>query len=257
MSSTQNGRHETAGSVKRGLVDLPGELRNRIYHFVTEDGPITFTYASRRLREKLSDDEITASGIDQRVPRLIGLMQTCRQLRSEYLPLYAGQTTIRVFHVDIGEVMRSHFPFFARDNQGNATGNLLLEVIPLEITVPLRRTKQVYPIIDILPLIMYCWEHPGLRVSCHMALPVAERGDIWEGFEEHVKTICDLAAHTQLREWLNATVSAIEMEYGHPYIGIILKNGLDEDWVWRNGCSGRNGTDRPGGCTECVRSPVW
>ncbi|KAH7412316.1 hypothetical protein DE146DRAFT_275704 [Phaeosphaeria sp. MPI-PUGE-AT-0046c] len=222
------------GSPKCYLLDLPGELRNRIYSFVREDNPVTFT--SRPLFKSLSDDDIKAYGIDQRTPSFLGLTQTCHQLRKEYSPLYAAHTTIRVFHVDLKEVMRLNFPFLARDTDGNAIGNLLLVSIPWKIYYHLRRPTWIYPIIDALPLILYCGKHANFHVTYDYNVPRDPlKNPVRPGTEDGMKHLCDAAAIPKWQEWLNSSASVIELRYNDCYIRIIMKQyeGLRWDWSGR------------------------
>ncbi|KAF2249787.1 hypothetical protein BU26DRAFT_604103 [Trematosphaeria pertusa] len=58
-----------------GLLSLPGELRNRIYHFCVESYPIYIR-----------------SVFLPRKPQFIALTRVCRQIREEFLPMFLKKT---------------------------------------------------------------------------------------------------------------------------------------------------------------------
>ncbi|OSS47212.1 hypothetical protein B5807_10034 [Epicoccum nigrum] len=108
---------ERAGiTAAKGLLDLPGEIRNRIYDYVA-DGGGTFKII------RLDTEELTnrhhynklmkrgdINGTDR--PSSIGLpsldlAQLCRKLRAEFRPLFIAQTTFVIQEEDIGTLIDS------------------------------------------------------------------------------------------------------------------------------------------------------
>ncbi|XPS72762.1 hypothetical protein M3J09_004922 [Ascochyta lentis] len=84
--------HVELGSVAKmtriPLLDLPGEIRNRIYKFAVEKQPIFLSHITSKPLEELSKDR------SEHCQQFFGLTQVCRQIRSEYLPLYRSRTKV-------------------------------------------------------------------------------------------------------------------------------------------------------------------
>lgn len=81
----QNNKHGRSSRTKSRFLDLPPELRNRIYEFVLLPGRIM---VSRR--------GSASPGSDSRSPRAI--IQVCRQVRKESLPMYLHNNTFVLAH---------------------------------------------------------------------------------------------------------------------------------------------------------------
>ncbi|RYO35158.1 hypothetical protein AA0111_g3221 [Alternaria arborescens] len=69
-----------------GLLELPGELRNRIYDFAQESGQVRVVYKQSLHLEQ----------VEQTSRQFCGLTQVCRKLRVEYLPVYNAQTIVSI-----------------------------------------------------------------------------------------------------------------------------------------------------------------
>ncbi|KAI4910855.1 hypothetical protein J4E90_007111 [Alternaria incomplexa] len=72
------------------LLKLPGELRNRIYNYAQEPRDVHLTRKPTQQHEQTNKTH----------RQFFGLTQVCRQLRSEYLPMYMAQTKVHIQCVD-------------------------------------------------------------------------------------------------------------------------------------------------------------
>ncbi|CAN9359219.1 hypothetical protein CC77DRAFT_300428 [Alternaria alternata] len=68
------------------LLELPGELRNRIYDFVQEPDQVRLVYKPSLHHKQ----------VEQTSQQFFGLTQVCRKLRVEYLPIYNAQTIVSI-----------------------------------------------------------------------------------------------------------------------------------------------------------------
>lgn len=97
--------------------NLTLELRNRIYDFASEDKSVA--YFPRRIRDgNYTEEQLRAYGVMNIPPQSLGLAQTCRQIRAQYMPVYARTATIHACHLDIPEFLRKGFPHMGRDSDG-------------------------------------------------------------------------------------------------------------------------------------------
>ncbi|KAF1848855.1 uncharacterized protein K460DRAFT_81724 [Cucurbitaria berberidis CBS 394.84] len=118
------------------MLDLPGEIRNRIYYFAAEKRMVMFN--PRRTTEPVDQSSKIASSVfsssedeplftlganaledfpfttketdderrNKRATRQFrSLTQACRMIRNEFLPLYRRKTTYRICHVDLQDYL--------------------------------------------------------------------------------------------------------------------------------------------------------
>lgn len=202
------------------------ELRNRIYEFSREDGPIT--YISHRLQQ-YTDAQLQAHGVDKRAPKFLGLTRACRQLRQEYAPIYAAQSKVHVCHLDLEEFMRLDFPYLYHDNNGKVTGTVLLDWRSINVNIENERNLEKK--INILPFIKCCRENPNLRVECGThGCPCATCQLNWSGTKPGLEDLFRLVAKPELQKWLEEAVSAIILQY-EIYVDFIIKEGQGRDWM--------------------------
>jgi hypothetical protein len=153
--------HKEVGSF--GFFNLPGEIRNRIYAFATEQGPIT--YHSDRIKKYFNDEKLR---IPKRRPEFFGLTQVCRQIQAEYSPNYAANTNIHVVHLDLEEFIERNKPHMVHNKDEKPAGNLFVDCRQsgnrehenIDLT-PFENGP-----IDILPFIEYLMTGPRLVVKC-------------------------------------------------------------------------------------------
>ncbi|KAH7082607.1 hypothetical protein BKA63DRAFT_583610 [Paraphoma chrysanthemicola] len=190
------------------LLELPGELRNRIYDFAVEE-PIT--YFSRRL-QTWSATELESSGITEQKPLYQNLTQSCRQLRKEYLPLYVGQLELHVCHVDVDEFIDAGCPFLPRDNDGRTYGNMFVDCRSVVRHGLYGEPTPTEPDFDISFFLTYCSNNPDLRVQGGFNDCECCRPD-WSGLKKVFDALFDVARRPKLVKWLKEAVFAVELEY--------------------------------------------
>ncbi|OAG11671.1 uncharacterized protein CC84DRAFT_1211322 [Paraphaeosphaeria sporulosa] len=82
------------------LLQLPGELRNRIYDFAREEGPV-------------GEQSTTRSQ-----PLFLGLTQTCRVIRNEYRPTYMAYTMFSMRLLDAYTFIPAYVKPHGEDSHG-------------------------------------------------------------------------------------------------------------------------------------------
>jgi hypothetical protein len=226
---------EPSGANKCYLTALPGELRNRIYDFTTEDQRIT--YFPQRL-EGWSNKDLRLYGIVREQPNYHALTQVCRLVRAEFSPIYARQIEVHVSHVDLEDYMVMGFPLLARGRDGKVHGSLYVDCRPTSLTslraamqgyAPMRDDLRAEPTIDILPFLEHCMDLPDLRVRTgfHDTGYCAED---WVDPDNFVNTLLDVARRPGLRKWLEEEVHAIFLRWPAKFT-CVIKEGDNYEWM--------------------------
>ncbi|KAH7093702.1 hypothetical protein FB567DRAFT_624915 [Paraphoma chrysanthemicola] len=190
------------------LLELPGELRNRIYDFTIEE-PII--YFSRRLRT-CSAEELECLGITEQKPLYRSLTQSCRQLRKEYLPLYAARLELHVCHVDLDDFMDAGCPFLSRDNGGKTFGHVFVDCRSTGRYDQYGNCVLTEPNVDISSFLMYCSHNSDLRVQGGFNDCECYRPD-WSGLKKVFDDLFNVARRPWLAKWLKEAVFAVRLEY--------------------------------------------
>ncbi|CAN9430071.1 unnamed protein product [Alternaria alternata] len=98
-----------------GLLELPGELRNRIYDLAQESDQVRLVYKPSLHHEQ----------VEQTSRQFFGLTQVCRKLRVEYLPIYNAHTIVSIDCVHTASYIDT-FILSAGVEPKQARGNLIV-----------------------------------------------------------------------------------------------------------------------------------
>jgi hypothetical protein len=189
------------------------ELRNRIYDHVLE--PLKIQLLPRPT-SRPSSTSITSW--DKLIRKSLGLTQTCRQLREEFLPLHQQSTEI---------VIGSRFAqFYVNDAFADPT--LATGVIGIELE----------PVSDVIPLLRLCETTPHLNVKFY-------------GWGAHmVKAVTDVRGNKKWREAQLDCVPKIAYNIFSEPFAVVLKMQVCvqavEDWMPWNSVA-RDAVRRRGG----------
>ncbi|KAF2993454.1 hypothetical protein E8E13_002209 [Curvularia kusanoi] len=98
----------TAAVQHSRLLAIPGEIHNLIYEFIIEKALSRTQLKFTDVKEHPDSIRLTRKpGHEQDWPNLlrisVGLTQTCRQLRQEFLPIHQACVTVRVTKKDLPE----------------------------------------------------------------------------------------------------------------------------------------------------------
>jgi hypothetical protein len=178
------------------FLDLPAELRNRIYKITMEDAPREAIsrnrsteapgfrkHSFRRLRG------VAYSTNKLKMPPFLGLLQTCQTIRSEYHPWYIGQPPMYIADIQI------YFHVFIERPKLNwkKAYDIFHESLQ-SIKIVLSRCEYV----DLLPLLRLKARHPSTNIEL-------ERGSeafLSQGVEPFRHVVIDNQDETWLH-WIN------------------------------------------------------
>ncbi|KAI8931078.1 hypothetical protein NX059_012089 [Plenodomus lindquistii] len=153
------------------LLDLPGELRNRIYDYCAETITVSTTFCTSHPGHKAE---------------YRGLTQVCRQIRQEYHPIYMSGTTFEIDYKHISSYWNARYPESAdQDVLATYSGKLIVQ---------LDFTGSKYLREDILHLLQRLAQSPRISIRFEWEDPV-DLGFDPTGALEHVnalfKCICE------------------------------------------------------------------
>ncbi|KAF9697510.1 hypothetical protein EKO04_004118 [Ascochyta lentis] len=126
------------------LLDLPGELRNRIYNFTVEEGTIRF----QRNQEPPNSNSTTKR-------QFFSLTQVCRSIRSEFSPLYRARTLVSLTPENLYEYISIFL------TPPNITDDQITGLITLNLTANPNTTS----CIDLKPLLQLLQRAKNLHVG--------------------------------------------------------------------------------------------
>ncbi|KAH7076366.1 hypothetical protein BKA63DRAFT_593681 [Paraphoma chrysanthemicola] len=113
----QTHKSDVPGTVNSGrcrLLELPAKIRNRIYDFVQERGVYWCALVDDDCHPLLSfrKDPFPTAPVPATFSarNFIALMQTCRQVRADYRPLWLVRAQARIRMYDLPRYMQSYFP---------------------------------------------------------------------------------------------------------------------------------------------------
>jgi hypothetical protein len=182
------------------------ELRNYIYKYAAEQS------ISVKLvhRPGHSTDNIDYAEQDR---KLLGLTQTCRQIRAEFLPVYLEKTTIAFFYLQVDQYVST----FVDPQDGtyeDAVGSVLLLSV-----------NAACPSVDILPLIKLIARAP--RFTARFTKNSGGDISLYDALlNNHHSPQWDLYVSTSLSQ-VNIGID----EYDLPEITIVVKKESVEGWM--------------------------
>ncbi|KAF2832676.1 hypothetical protein CC86DRAFT_92679 [Ophiobolus disseminans] len=164
--------NKTSNSSAAPLLRLSGELRNRIYHFAQEAKPL-FIIPPMKRDESILPGQSSSS--TQR-PQYQGLMQTCRQLRAEFRPIYRAQTVHHLYPVHVAAYI-STFLRRSDEKMDTVVDNVVLDIHQQQLDMPATND------FSILPLIRFCYDlnrtpHANCRLRVRVQTCAADLSDI-------------------------------------------------------------------------------
>ncbi|KAF2119652.1 hypothetical protein BDV96DRAFT_642669 [Lophiotrema nucula] len=136
------------------LLQIPGEIRNCIYQFATEDDrlPVTLRPTDRPHSSTL-DPALAAVPLHRR--QFHALTRACHQIRHEFQPIYATRTEIWLHLEDVPRYIQAFFSSEDPAVRAKYLGNLFINSYTCE-----KVKNQGF---DFLPLIKLLLEAPGIR----------------------------------------------------------------------------------------------
>ncbi|KAF2119592.1 hypothetical protein BDV96DRAFT_567863 [Lophiotrema nucula] len=148
---------------RKGLLSLPGEIRNLIYHYLTQTYPARFfdiQIEPRLIIPVLGLPPPLRSWHDYALTNhMRSLTKTCRELRTEYLPIYRRNRSMQIDSSHgISRFLLAFFPL-----QG-----VLDEIVAgyiSNLTILIRTEWKGQGPIDLLPLVVLARKAPLLQVN--------------------------------------------------------------------------------------------
>ncbi|KAF9697529.1 hypothetical protein EKO04_004116 [Ascochyta lentis] len=209
---------------KHTILNLPGELRNKIYEFCQEEG----TVCLRLHAEPVDQDKRHGPAYSQQFSKLL---QVCHQLRSEFVAIYREKSVVEIQSVDLPSYL-DVFLAPASLNHENAIGNLI---------IGLHHREQDHGI-DILPLLRLIRESKYLQVQIKLYFYENELpdGDIHTWFRK----LCHPGSAPLLHAYLDKAVKALEIRWEHDWevleICFEVHDEYYESWMetWRERYNG-------------------
>jgi hypothetical protein len=135
----------------------PVEIRNQIFDLMLEPEEATLSPLKQNFPEGVHDPE------EKRL--FFAVTQVCRQLRSEFLPIYLAQNVVHVLH----DHLLAYLDVFARpitNDASSTTGNIALDLL---YGPDGHATADTF---DLFPALMLCAKSPRLTIQlgayhCH------------------------------------------------------------------------------------------
>ncbi|KAJ4309206.1 hypothetical protein N0V94_009033 [Neodidymelliopsis sp. IMI 364377] len=210
------------------LLDLPGELRNRIYVYVVE------TQLIRLVRRQTQESTPTTPRIEAG-QQFSSLTQACRRLRFEFSPIYKAKTTVLILPHELYDYIDSFLsPPGIKDEE--IVGSILLDLIdPHRYT--LRR-------IDIKPLLHLLRRAKNLHVSTHDIIDIStfvHAHDRNPTIQDILADLYDIHDMDIFLDYVEQAMTALELR-GSEETGVEIVFELDEghweewmaEWKIRN-----------------------
>ncbi|KAF2792520.1 hypothetical protein K505DRAFT_362834 [Melanomma pulvis-pyrius CBS 109.77] len=165
---------------KLRFMDIPAELRNLIYEYCVEEPRCTFStktvYLTKRKPDQDAVHTVRRGRRKQWIRQFFALTQVCRQIRSEFRPIYMkdNQTWIRI--KDSAEYIETFFPSVLSSSNspssslistGGFQGNFVVNVIE-DYYTDWPQEHQVQAPKDITRLLEICMarEEPVFKFAC-------------------------------------------------------------------------------------------
>lgn len=118
----------------------------------------------------------------------------------------------------------------ARDEEGIPIGDLFLDCKTIDIDPAFDAENE--PQIDLLPLIRYCEQNPGIRVICgNHGCPCDLCQLNWSDLENGIHALFRIAERPKLREWLDNHVAKITLQF-EVDLRFRIKKGRGYDWMF-------------------------
>jgi hypothetical protein len=189
------------------------EIRNYIYEFAVEqDTSVKLSHCPNM------DPDIDWAAQDR---QSLGLTQTCRQWRTEYLPIFK-ETNVEIPYYIVEQYLETFVQPQLRDGQTKkVVGNLILAIYEDFIWL-------TQPTVNILPLIEYCDCFPRLAVRFHTELAYNATDEIM------LNALLNSHKNTTWSKYLQGAVSKVlvvnEDRVG-ALIEIVVKEEYEEYWM--------------------------
>ncbi|KAI4942696.1 hypothetical protein J4E91_009865 [Alternaria rosae] len=204
------------------LLKLPGELRNRIYGFAQEPDDIHLVHKLTRQYEY--------AGQPKR--QFFGLTQACRQLRTEYLPIYKAQTRVQIQCLDSLPYINT-FVLPTGTEPKQARGNLTVQLPDhgYEPKGELGTKGDLAPHRDIIYLVFLCSKAPQVNV----AFRLADIPPLQPRMERVLYNLIHSEAVPELHTFVQNSVKHVECmfvkEKNAPLVIFWIKKGHAKEWM--------------------------
>ncbi|KAH8719135.1 hypothetical protein GQ44DRAFT_829418 [Phaeosphaeriaceae sp. PMI808] len=156
------------------LLELPAELRNRIYHLARE-----IEFDSDEKIPRLKKGAGTAKDSSSHAWQFFALTQTCRQLRTEYRPMWLRDCSVCIEFTDFPEFVTDFYSFqnnyhnapkkllISCDDRVDDTPHILFDLSPLLLLQASSPTFEAKFVSSVLldPELLECWDC-GHLINC-------------------------------------------------------------------------------------------
>ncbi|KAI8931002.1 hypothetical protein NX059_012013 [Plenodomus lindquistii] len=205
------------------FLKLPGELRNRIYEFATEDCTREFVLRSYKRGYSELCVFCARATTDTVVKRqYYSLTQVCHQIRNEYLPLYRARTETYIRLDDINEYINSIIVV-----PGSAASEAIGKVVVISETCDLDAQQPF----DLLALAKQAQTAPGFSIAMGRSMSNCNFmfNEEYSMAQDFVNPLWNSARYPQLRAYVDEAISAIVWEKKSHYcvLRIRMKKGSE------------------------------
>ena len=128
------------------LLSLPGELRNRVYNYCSEPGPIALPSAVHRAPLR---------------PRFGGLRHVCKTLYIEFTPIYLDRTIVSLHPSDVERYLSAVYP----KSQILQEEDISLRRLPPNVHGDIRINLRLSEVLDLTPFAALLLRAPKMRVE--------------------------------------------------------------------------------------------
>ncbi|KAF2030274.1 hypothetical protein EK21DRAFT_112191 [Setomelanomma holmii] len=214
------------------LLTLPGEIRNHVYTFACDHNEVKLTRSPSCKVQENPQEELSEGR------QFYNLTQVCRQIRTEFLPIYRHTSKVRLQYIDL--------PAYLKDcvihpsDEAASIGNITFDVFS---DGEMSDNEDYRPVadgkIDILPVMMLCKHGPNLHIrcgtiACKWCGSKSHRSD----FEDTLNALFRLQEHPALAEYLKDAVAAAKLQYP-PRLTFEIRGDHWKSWMkdWKAGHS--------------------
>jgi len=172
------------------------ELRNRIYNYAQEPGDVHLIHKPTQQHEQTNTTE----------RQFFGLTQACRQLRTEYLPIYRAQTKVHIQCLDSLSYIKTFIlPIGADPKQ--ARGNLIVQ-LPDQWY---ESRGALSPQRDITHVINLCGSAPQVNVAFALCdIPLSQSHFSSRRMQDSLRDLTQPEATPELHDFIENSVEHVE-----------------------------------------------
>ncbi|KZM18881.1 hypothetical protein ST47_g9967 [Ascochyta rabiei] len=201
------------------LLNLPGELRNRIYNYTVEENTIKLGKKQEPLKSRLATNR-----------QFFSLTQVCRSIRSEFSPLYRARTWVSLIPQDLYDYIGT---FLA---QPGVTGDEMVGLITLDLAAQPHTTA----CIDMKPLLQLLRR----AVNLHVGTPDITNPPFVPGLRPGIENrepsiqnilvdLYDIYDMCMFHEYMNEAMTALELECDDAKgVEVVFELGPEHWEVW-------------------------